>query len=210
MRARTLPLQVAVLGGLVLALGCLKRTKVSETYVLDPLSARSADSPSQVPEGTVGVLKVAVPGWIDRPQLAGRSPTGQIVTNEFARWGEPLPRGVQRVLAENLAALLPNRRIVTAPLSPNQVVDQLVDVTLSEAARQADGSVLVEARWAILGPTGATLVQRRTSHRARPTAAGALGAVTGVSEAIAELSSEIAGALRALPPAPAEGKQPGK
>jgi hypothetical protein len=42
-------------------------------------------------------------------------------------------------------------------------------------------------------------VQRRSSHRAHPTAAGPEGAVTGVNEAIAELSREIADAVRALP-----------
>jgi len=89
-----------------------------------------------------------------------------------------------------------------SPFPPNEIVDHRVDVTLSEAARQADGSVLVEGRWALLGPTGATLVQRRTSHRVHPTAAGAAGAVEGVNQAIAELSREIAGALRSLPPRP--------
>jgi len=112
-------------------------------------------------------------------------------------------------VAENLAALLPTRRIVVAPFSPHQVVHHRVDITLSEAARQADGSVLVEARWALVGLRGATLVQRRTSHRAHPTAAGSAGAVTGASEAIAELSREIAAALRALPLPSAENAQPG-
>jgi hypothetical protein len=207
MRARTLTLLVPALGGLVLLGGCLKRTKISETYVLDAVAAREAAAPSPTPEAVVGVLKVMVPGWIDRPQVTGRSATGRILTDEFARWGEPVAKGVQRVVTENLAALLPTRRVVAAPFSPNQVVDQRVDITLSEAARQADGSVLVEARWAVLGPRGATLVQRRTSHRASPTAAGAAGAVTGASDALGALSRDIAEALRALPlPPPEETK----
>jgi uncharacterized lipoprotein YmbA len=85
MRARTLALLVPALGGLVLLGGCLKRTKVSEIYVLDPVAARDAASPSQTPEAVVGVLKVTVPGWIDRPQVTGRSSKGQILTDEFAR-----------------------------------------------------------------------------------------------------------------------------
>jgi uncharacterized lipoprotein YmbA len=210
MRARTLRLLVPALGGLALAAGCLKRSKVSEMYVLEPMSARAAVSTSETPEAVVGVGRVTVPGWIDRPQVAGRSATGQIVVNEFARWGEPVARGVQRVVAENLAAVLPTRRIVMAPYSPNEVVQHRVDITLLEAARQADGSVLVEARWAILGPGSATLVQRRSSHRAQPTAAGAAGAVTGTSEAIAGLSQEIAGALRGLPLPPAGSEPTGK
>jgi uncharacterized lipoprotein YmbA len=207
MRARTLILLVSALGGLLLLGGCLKRTKVSETYVLEPVAAGDAASPRETPEAVVGVLRVTVPGWIDRPQVTGRSSTGQVVTDEFARWGEPVAKGVQRVVAENLAALLPTRRVVVAPFSPDQVVHHRVDITLSEAARQADGSVLVEARWALLGPGGATLVQRRTSHRAHPTAAGAAGAATGTSEAIAGLSREIAGALRALPLPTAENER---
>jgi uncharacterized lipoprotein YmbA len=113
------------------------------------------------------------------------------------------------VVAENLAALLPTRRIVVAPFSPSEVVHHRVDVTLLEAARQADGSVLVEARWALLDPRGATLVQRRSAHRTSPTAAGAAGAVMGTSEALAALSREIAEALRALP-LPAESERTAK
>jgi uncharacterized lipoprotein YmbA len=202
MRVPRLLLFVACVATLLPASGCLKRTKISETYVLDAVAAREAPTPSEAPEAVVGVLRVGVPGWIDRPQLSARGATGQIVTNEFARWGEPVAKGMQRVMAENLAALLPTRRVVAAPWPPNEIVDQRVDVTLSEAARQADGSVLVEARWALLGATGTTLVQRRTSHRAHPTAAGAAGAVEGVNEALAELSREIAAALRSLPPRP--------
>ena len=200
MRALRVPFLVPALAAAVLVSGCLKRTKISETYVLDAVAAREVPAPSEKPEAVVGVLRVGVPGWIDRPQLSARGATGQIVTNEFARWGEPVAKGMQRVVAENLAALLPTRRIVVAPWPPNEIVDHRVDITLSEAARQADGSVLVEGRWALLGPTGVTLVQRRTSHRTNPTAAGAAGAVEGVNEAIAELSREIAGALRSLPP----------
>ena len=129
---------------------------------------------------------------------------GMTEADVLSRWGEPVAKGVQRVVTENLAALLPTRRVVAAPFSPNQVVHQRVDITLSEAARQADGSVLVEARWAVLGPKGATLVQHRTSHRANPTAAGAAGAVTGASDALGALSRDIADALRALPPPPPE------
>jgi hypothetical protein len=209
MRAPTLRLMALALGGLVL-LGCLSRSKVSELYVLEPMAAPEPVAAGQAPVAVVGVGKVTVPGWIDRPQVAGRSATGQIVVNEFARWGEPVAKGVQRVVAENLAALLPTRRIVTAPYSTGQVVHHRVDITLTEAARQADGSVLVEARWALLGPRSAVIVQRRSSSRAQPTAAGAAGAVAGTSEALAGLSREIARALRELPLPTAESEPTGR
>jgi uncharacterized lipoprotein YmbA len=201
MRARALAVLVPTLAVAALLGGCvLKRSKPAQTYVLDPLAAAGSASPRETPLGVVGVLKVTVPGWIDRPQVTGRATSGQIVTDEFARWGEPIGRGIQRVVAENLAALLPDRRVVAAPFAPSQAVDQRVDLGITEAARQADGSVLVEARWAVLGPNGETLVQRRSSHRASPTAAGPAGAVAGASEALAALSRDIAEVVRALPP----------
>jgi len=200
MRTRALAVLVPTLAAAALLGGCvLKQSKPARTYVLDPLAAAGTAAPRETPSGVVGVLKVTVPGWIDRPQITGRAAGGQIVTDEFARWGEPIGRGIQRVVAENLAALLPDRRVVTAPFAPSQAIDQRVDVGITETARQADGSVLVEARWAVLGPKGETLLQRRSSHRASPTAAGPAGAVAGASEALAGLSRDIADALRALP-----------
>ena len=207
MRARALAVLVPTLAVAVLLGGCvLKRSKPAQTYVLDPLAVPGSASPRETPLGVVGVLNVAVPGWIDRPQVTGRAASGQIVTDEFARWGEPVGRGIQRVVAENLAALLPDRRVVAAPFAPSQAVDRRVDIRITEAARQVDGSVLVEARWAVLGPKGETLVQRRSSHRASSTAAGAAGTVAGASEALAALSRDIAEALRAWPPAAPEEK----
>ena len=142
MRARRLSFLVPALAALLLVGGCLKRTKISETYVLDAVAARDVPAPSETPEAVVGVLKVGVPGWIDRPQLSARGATGQIVANEYARWGEPVTKGMQRVMAENLAALLPTRRIVVAPFPPNEIVDHRVDVTLSEGRNR------IVRRWA--------------------------------------------------------------
>lgn len=181
------------------AAGCLKRSPVARTYVLDPLPAAAAGTPGPVPVAVVGVERVAVPDWLDRPQLAGRSASGEVVADELSRWGEPLPRGVQRVVAENLVVLLPDRRVVRAPFSPRDRVDLFVEITVLEAARQADGSVLLESRWTVLARDGSVLARRRSSHRASPTAPGAAGAVAGHNEALAGLSRELADVLRAQP-----------
>jgi hypothetical protein len=211
MRARTTAVLVPALAGLVLLTGCvLKRSKNAQVFVLEPVAARGAAAPADAPVAVVGVLKVTVPGWIDRPQMVTRAVGSQIVTDEFARWGEPIARGAQRVLAENLAALLPERRVVRAPFPPREPVEWRVDVAITELARQADGTVLLEALWAVLGKKGEVLVQRRSTHPATPSAAGAPGTAAGASDALAELSREIAGALRALPLPPAENEQTGK
>lgn len=210
MRRRTSLVLLVPLAALCLLPGCLKRSKIAETWVLDPVAARGAGAPDEKAVAVVGVLKVTVPGWLERPQVASRGADGLVVADEYARWGEPFARGVQRVLVENLAALLPDRRVVAAPFPPSTPVDHRVDVTITEAARQVDGAVLVEARWALLGRRGETLLQRRSSHRAAP-AAGVAGSVAGTSEALGALSRDVAEALRALPPPlPEENAASGK
>jgi uncharacterized lipoprotein YmbA len=148
----------------------------------------------------IGVGKVAVPDWLDRPQVTGRAMSGEVVTDEFSRWGEPVPRGIQRVLAENLTRLMPERRLVVAPYPPRDAVDHFVELRVVEAARQTDGSVLLESRWEVLDRAGKVLARRHTAHRARPTALGAAGAVAGLNDALGALSREIAGVLGELPP----------
>jgi uncharacterized protein len=185
----------------LLCAGCLVgRSREARTFVLDPLAARGAASPAPAPASVVGVAKVTVPGWIDRPQVTARGPAGEILTDDFSRWGEPIAKGIQRVLAENLAALLPDRRVVTTPFAAGDTIDHRLEVTLVEAARQADGSVLLDARWDVVGSSGEVLLRRRSSHRAEGLAAGAAGAVAGASEALAALSREIAEAVATLPP----------
>ena len=200
MRARALAVLASTLAAAVFVGGCvLKRSSVARTYILDSLSAREATAPTPTPVATVGVEKVGVPDWLDRPQVTGRGASGEVVTDEFSRWGEPLARGVQRVVAENLAALLPDRRVLAAPFLPRDTVNYRVRVAVVEAARQADGSILVEARWEVLGDGGEVLSRNRSAHRAAQAAVGAAGAVSGVSEALDLLSREIADRLRTLP-----------
>lgn len=210
MRARCLAVLAPIIVATVFSSGCvLKRSKGAQIYVLDSITAAGAGAATlrEAPLSLVGVLKVTVPGWIDRPEITRRAEGGEIVADEFARWGEPIGRGIQRVLTENLATLLPEHRVVAAPFAPSLAVHHRVDVTITEATRQADGTVLVEARFAWLGSKGETLVQRRSSHRARAARVGS-GQTSGetaaaTSEALAGLSRDIAEALRALP-APAE------
>lgn len=198
MRARRLA-ALALLVATAFAAGCLKRSAVARTYILDPLPAAASATPPPAPVALVGVERVDVPDWLDRAQVTGRSASGEVVADEFSRWGEPLPRGVQRVVAENLVVLLPDRRIVSAPFSPRDPVDLFVQITVVEAARQADGSVLLESRWTVLARDGSVRARQRSSHRAVPSGPGPAGAVAGLNEALAGLSRELADVLRAQP-----------
>ena len=198
MRARALALLVPALAGLAVSACVLKRSKNAEIFVLEPTAAHGAPALADTASTVIGVLRVTVPGWIDRPQMVTRAAGSQVEIDEFSRWGEPIARGVQRVVAENLAALLPDRRVVKAPFPPSESVDYRVDVAVTELARQPDGAVRLDAVWAVLARKGGVVLQRRASHSA-PAAAGAAGIAAATSDALAALSREIADAVRTLP-----------
>jgi hypothetical protein len=181
-----------------LAAGCvLKTSQPSRLFVLDPVAV--AGPAPAAPSGlALGVLRVTVPDWVDRPEITSRTAAGQIAPDEYARWGEPIVRGLQRVITENLAALLPDRTVARAPFGTRQAIDHRLEIAFSESARQGDGTVVLEARWAIFGADGTVLLQRRSSHRAGP-AGDSAGTVRAMNEALAALSREIADAVRALP-----------
>jgi uncharacterized lipoprotein YmbA len=200
---RTRVFIVLVLGAAVASGGCLlKRSPASRTYVLEPTAARSEGLASGPVVAVVGVARVSVPDWLDRPYVLARAANGEIVADDVSRWGEPLPRGVQRVLTENLAALLPDRRILVDPISPRVIVDYRVEVTVVDVARQGDGIVVVDTRWDVISAKGNAVVRRRSSDRGRTAAPGAQGVVAGVNDAFATLSREIADAIRSLAPPP--------
>lgn len=184
--------------------GCVMRnSQVAQLYVLDAVAA-AAPSAAGTPGTALGVSRVAVPDWLERPEITARAANGAIVPDELARWGEPIGRAIQRVIAENLAALLPDRLVSRAPFAARQALDHRLEVEVTEAARQGDGTVLVDARWVILDRDGTVLAQRRSSHRAGP-ANDAATTVRALNEALAALSGEIAQAVRALPPPAAPG-----
>lgn len=197
MRVRAALCCIAVLGA-----GCvMKRSAPARLYVLQAVARPpAAAAPAGAPTGVLGVQRVSVPAWMDRPEITARTGTEEILPDPLARWGEPITRGIQRVVTENLAVLLPERHLVAAPFPARQAVDHRLDLAVTDGARQADDTVLLEARWAILGPDGAVLVQRRSSYRTPGAGASARGTVSATSEALALLSGEIAAAVRGLPP----------
>ena len=61
---------------------------------------------------TIGVFPVAMPDYLDRPQVVTRVSENEIKLDEFNRWAEPLKENFYTVLVENLSTLLSNEKII--------------------------------------------------------------------------------------------------
>jgi uncharacterized lipoprotein YmbA len=175
-------------------------------HVLSPaIEAPPRDGASAVTATRViGVGPVTVPAYLDRPQIVMRPAPDTIAVMEFEQWGEPLRDGVMRVLAVNLARLLPDSLVVVFPWRSTEKVRYQVIVEIAQMDGPA-GSIALDARWRVADPSGsevAARVSRVTESAGSGTAAAA------VSRALGALSREIARELMGAAIRAADGARP--
>ena len=97
---------------LALCAGC-GTTPHTEYYLLSAI----APAPT-APRGagpSVGIADLRVAEYLQRPEVLVLESANRLQVREFARWAEPLPDGITRTLALNLAALLDSDRVRVRP-----------------------------------------------------------------------------------------------
>jgi uncharacterized lipoprotein YmbA len=178
--------------------GCaLGRSPVATTWVLDPLAARGP-SEARAEAGVLSVEKVRVPDWLDRTQFVVRGKDGSLEFDEQARWGEPLGRGLQRVMTENLASLMIDRRVVAAPTPPRDAVTVRLNLDFVEAARQSDGDLRVAVRWEFQAADGKSLRRGVATAHIPSAKPGAAGTVAALNEALFKIATELSEVVRGI------------
>jgi hypothetical protein len=203
MRITRLAVALLVAGALT---GCvpLKRTPEPRFFALRPVAERP-DSPASNAAvlGIVGVLPVALPGFLERPQLVAWSAPGEVRVDEFLRWAEPLDASVHRVLTEDLEALLASHRVIRSPWARSTTVQCRVRAELVRFGHQPNGEVELSGRFVVLpAQSERPLLSRDVELRRDPGRADPGRAVEAMSALVADLAAEIAKALGTLPVEP--------
>jgi uncharacterized lipoprotein YmbA len=147
----------------------------------------------------LGVGPVRFPGYLDRQEIVVRSAQNRFNVSEYDRWAEPLDENFTRVLAQNLAGLLGTDRIVSYPWTSDKKPVRFVTLEVlsfeSNSAREAE----LFARWSVVDGSSKKPLSLKVSRLARQAKDGSTDAsVAALSEALGDLSREIAGALGAL------------
>lgn len=204
MRNGLVPLTCAALLGPLLV-GCvsLRRTEPARFFVLRAEAPAGPENVSKPPSGLVGLMPVRLPGHLNRPQLVTENGPNELIIDEFARWAEPLEPGLTRVLAENLAALLPDRQVMRSPFPAGADLRCRIEVEVESFAPQKNGEVRLDGRWMLLAPKDArTLALRPFQLRRGPVRMGASGVdaeagTAAMSQLLLELAQQIAEGVRA-------------
>jgi uncharacterized lipoprotein YmbA len=196
------PIIATCLTSLCLA-GCgfLKPSGITpRSFILTPLAV--AGAPAEKAAIEVGVGPVTVPGYLFKNSIAVRRGTNEIAYLDTAVWAERLDLGLQRVLAADLAALLGTDRMHLSAWRPQDVnVEVFVNVERFDVDQNGEG-VLV-AWWRLLAPGGAKELKAGRFRQARSgpaPQADPRGATATMSELAADLSRELATAIKASVP----------
>jgi uncharacterized protein len=199
-RARTLLTSLCSIMLCIGLTGCsfLKPAKsTTRYYVLTPIAATQSGSGSLA----VGLGQVKLPPYLFNTSLAVRKGTNEVEYLDSAVWAERLDAGFQRVLAANLAIVLPTEQVRLSAWRSEDVAAE-VYVTIEQFDVDANGQGVLIAQWRILSPGGEKVLKAgggRLSRQGPPPDAGASGAVATLSELVADLSRQLAQALKEAP-----------
>jgi uncharacterized protein len=158
--------------------------------------AKSASRAGQI---SLGLGPIKFPGYLDREELVSRVSQNRFAIAENDRWAESLADNFSRVLAQNLAALLGTDRIILYPWPSNRRPAYQVEIEVLRFEPDASHNAQLFARWTVRDTGGKKPPTLRESRVNRPLTGTSMEAsVAALSEALGELSQEIAAAVRAI------------
>jgi uncharacterized protein len=191
-------LALVTLAGLLLGLeACTSRP--SRFYILNSWAASETIPAMSGEQGPViGIGPITLPKYLDRPQIVTRIGSHQLTHAEFDRWAEPLQDNVARVLAENLALLIPTDQVLLSTWPQSATLDYQVTVDILHFEGWLGGESRLLALWSILDGTELTLWSQRVDFNA-PVRAREYGAmVMALNQLLEWLSRDLASAIQHL------------
>jgi len=148
--------------------------------------------PPPVAQPLVGLGPIALPPYLERPQLVTRLAQNELRISEGEQWAEPLNRGFARVLARDVELALGPGSVVLFPWPRSAAPRWSVSIDVQRSERLAVGEVELTARWTLRdAKSGEVLVASDESIRDRMRDQSGEAAVAALSRALAALGQNI-------------------
>jgi uncharacterized lipoprotein YmbA len=140
--------RVLCIGAAFMLSGCLGGSPRPEFYRLEA-TALAGPPVASLPGLGIFVGTIDLPDYLDRDEIVTSDGLHRLVPADAQRWGGSLDSDVQRVVADDLAALLGTAHVAAYPVQPRFPVAWrvLVDVRSFEGA--PGGTVRLRARWVV-------------------------------------------------------------
>jgi uncharacterized lipoprotein YmbA len=147
----------------------------------------------------LGIGPMRFPSYLDRQEIVVRSAQNRFDVSENDRWAEPLQENFSRVLSENLALLLNTDLIIIYPWSPANRPRYYVEIDVLRLEPNSERNGQLFARWSVLDGADkkvAVVKESRVTRNAKERSTD--GSVAALSEAVGDLSREIANAVSTI------------
>lgn len=185
--------RIFVLACLSAAAGCAS-SPPTRFVTLDVAAARArAPGPVGVP---VAIGKVDLPPELDRPQPVRRRSGDRLDIPSGVRWAAPLGTLIQRTLALDLAARLPEEATVLPGQPDPSGPLRVVVVIFRTFSAGADDVVTLDARWTVVRqPADSVEFSKDARLTVRATSGSWADVAEAMSTALGRFADRIAGSL---------------
>lgn len=171
-------------------------TSPSVSYFTLAAESRTAAPGATDATYAVTVGPVTVPEVVDRPHIVLRTSATEVRIAEYARWAAPLKAEIPRVIAADLARLLPGANTSTSVQRAVGSPDYRVLVDVQRFDSSLGEHATIEASWSVRAPGGGLASGR--SVASEPAGAGYNDLAAAHSRALAVVSRDIAAAVTKL------------
>lgn len=186
----------------ILLAGCIgvSKSPTPRFYTLQAVAAEKAERKHNNPSNVIiGIGPAKVPEYLNRPQIVTMEENNRLNFAEFDRWGEPLDFALPRVVAANLAILLPKTTIETSPWNLSVPVKYQVIITVTRLESRLDRNLFFAAQWSVIDLETKEMVESGKSSVTKPVEPPDFsGIAAALSAACYSLSADIAERLATL------------
>jgi len=150
----------------------------------------------------VEVGPTTVPAAVDRPQIVLRLDANRVALQEQSRWAEPLKESIPRVVASNLAVLLPDAQVATDAQGAAVAADCQVKIDIQRFDSVLGEAATLEVLWTVIDTSDGATTNGRLLVREPAPGQQFDALVAAHSRALAALSQDIAAEIRKRRPQP--------
>lgn len=185
---------------LVIGIGaCSWRSPQSKFYMMDSVGLQ----PISQRKMKAVVARVKVPDILDKAQIvvsrkhAQNEQVRELEVLEFHRWGEVFPEVLQNTVTNDLMAYLPDAYIERSYFDSN-AVDYSVNIEINNIQAYIGDKVVIAAWWNVRNARGNVVKQKQGTYEVAVDGGDVADLVNAESQAVHQLSADIAGVLAKL------------
>lgn len=143
---------------------------------------------------TLGLGPIEVADYLRSGQIIMNRNANQVQITENAYWGEPLQKGIARVLAVNLMNHQKNRLIENFPWRSDSTPTLSLRLTIYDL-QLINGEAVINASWKLIDNKNKAVLSQQHFVRNKPSGDSAAEIAATYSELLAELAEEMNQAL---------------